>query len=187
MIEIRFHGRGGQGVKTAADLLAQTVLDIGKHVQSFPEYGPERSGAPVRSFVRIDDKPITLHCSVSEPDIVVVIDETLLTCVDVAEGLKKQGVLLVNTKDKPEVVKQKTNFFTGKVVTIDATQIAMDTIGVAIPNLPMLAALIKVTGLVSIDGLKEQIINKFGKKLAKEKLEGNIKAIDRAYNEVIVE
>ncbi|MDI6640723.1 MAG: 2-oxoacid:acceptor oxidoreductase family protein [Elusimicrobiota bacterium] len=184
MIEVRFHGRGGQGAKTAADLLAHAALQSGKFVQSFPEYGPERAGAPMKSFVRIDNQPITLHCGVTKPNIVVVIDPTLLTIENVTEGISKDAILIVNTQDTPESIRNKINFFDGEVSTVDATQIALQEIGQPLPNTPMLAALVKVTQIVSLDQLKEEFKNKFGKKLSQEKLSGNLKAIDRAYNEV---
>lgn len=185
MTEVRFHGRGGQGAKTAADLLATTALETGKFIQAFPEYGPERAGAPMKSFTRISDKPIDLHCGITNPDIVVVIDPTLLDAVDVTEGLDEKGILMVNTPEKPETIRKKTKFSKGKVLTVDATKISLDTIKAPLPNTPMLGALIKATGIVSLDNLKESVKKKFLKKIGEEKVKGNLDSIDRAYKEVI--
>ncbi len=182
--EIRFHGRGGQGAKTASDLLAHAALEEGKFIQAFPEYGPERAGAPIRSYVRISDQEITLHSGVTNPEIVVVIDPTLLASVPVTEGLGDDGVLVVNTDEGPEEVRKRLNFHKGNVYTVDATKIALATIGLPLPNTPMLGALLKATDVVSMEGLKKEIEIKFGKKLTKEKLEGNLQAIEKAYNEV---
>ncbi|MFH1666763.1 MAG: 2-oxoacid:acceptor oxidoreductase family protein [Elusimicrobiota bacterium] len=185
IIEIRLHGRGGQGAKTAADLLALTALEAGKHIQSFPEYGPERAGAPIKAFVRISDKPIGLHCSVVNPDIVAVIDPTLLRInPPVTEGLTNEGILLVNTDESPADVRKKLNFKEGTVYTVDATKIALEETGISLPNTPMLGAIIKATGIVTVDDLKNQVKKKLGKKLSPEKLEGNFRAIDRAYNSI---
>lgn len=185
IIEIRLHGRGGQGAKTAADLLALTALEAGKHIQSFPEYGPERAGAPIKAFVRISDKPIGLHCSVVNPDIVAVIDPTLLGInPPVTEGLTNEGILLVNTDESPADVRKKLNFKEGTVYTVDATKIALEETGISLPNTPMLGAIIKATGIVTVDDLKNQVKKKLGKKLSPEKMEGNFRAIDRAYNSI---
>lgn len=184
MIEVRFHGRGGQGAKTAADILATTAMDTGKFIQSFPEYGPERAGAPMKSFTRISDKPIDLHCGVTNPDIVVVIDPTLLDAVNVTEGLEDDGVLLVNTKEKPDAVRKKINFNKGKIYTVDATQISLDTLGMPVPNTPMLGALVKVTDIVTLESLKDNLKSKLGKKIGEAKLKGNMESIDRGYKEV---
>ncbi|OGS19988.1 MAG: pyruvate synthase [Elusimicrobia bacterium RIFOXYA2_FULL_39_19] len=184
--EIRFHGRGGQGAKTAADLLAQTALEAGKHIQSFPEYGPERAGAPMRSYVRISDEVIDLHCGVSNPDIVAVIDPTLLSInPPVTEGVGKEGILLVNTNEKPEDIRKKLNFKDGTVYTVDATKIAYEETGLPLPNTAMLGAIIKATGIITIDHLKDQLTKKLGKKLSPEKMAGNIKAITKAYDTAV--
>ncbi|MFH1783334.1 MAG: 2-oxoacid:acceptor oxidoreductase family protein [bacterium] len=184
LVEIRWHGRGGQGAKTAALLLAQTALDLGKFIQAFPEYGPERAGAPMKAFTRIADEPINIHCSVTNPDVVVVIDPTLLDSIDVTEGLGENGVLLVNTDKNPASVREKLNFKDGKVFTVDATRIALDTLKIPMPNMPMLGALIKATGLVNLEDLKSNIEKKFLKKIGEEKTKGNIDGIQRAYEEV---
>lgn len=184
LIEIRWHGRGGQGAKTAAQLLAETALESGKYIQAFPEYGPERAGAPMKAFTRISNKPINLHCGVTNPEIVVVIEPTLLDSVNVIEGLGDDGVLLVNTDQSPKRVREKVNFNKGNVLTIDATRIAIETLGLPMPNTPMLGALIKATGLVGLEDLKRKIKNKFLKKIGEAKVKGNLDAVQRAYQEV---
>ncbi len=187
LLEIRFHGRGGQGAKTAADLLAQVSLELGKYIQAFPEYGPERAGAPMRSYVRISDKPINLHCGVTNPDIVVVIDPTLIGNKDITEGLTENSVIVVNSDKSPQEIRKKLNFSAKKVFTVDATKIALEETGLPFPNTPMLGALIRATEVVPLNELKERIKKKFGKKLTPEKLQGNLNAIDRAYKEVQIE
>lgn len=184
LIEIRWHGRGGQGAKTAAQFLAEAALDKGQFIQAFPEYGPERAGAPMKVFTRISSQPINLHCGITNPQIAVVIDPTLLDAVDVTEGLGEEGILLVNSQESPQAIKEKLSFSEGKLYTVDATRIALETIGLSFPNTPMLGALLKITGLVSLEVLKEKIKGKFAKKLSPEKLKGNIDAVERGYKEV---
>ena len=184
ILEIRWHGRGGQGAKTAAQVLAETAMGQGKYIQAFPEYGPERAGAPIRAFTRISNNPINLHCGVYNPQIVVVIDPTLLEAVDVTEGLSEDGVLLVNTDESPQVIRQRLNFHKGKVYTVDATKIALDILGMPLPNTPMLGALIKAVGLVSLESIEEELKKKFLKKIGEEKTKGNIESLHRACNEV---
>lgn len=185
MIEIRWHGRGGQGAKTAAQLLAEAALDTGKYIQAFPEYGPERAGAPIMTYNRISAQPINLHCGVTNPDYVVVLDSTLLSPA-VVEGLSDKGMLLVNTSESVDSVRQKTGFKEGKVATVDATKISLDTLGKPMPNMPMLGALLKITPLVEVDALYEKIKAKFLKKIGEEKTKANIDGIRRAYQEVRV-
>ena len=184
LIEVRFHGRGGQGAKTAAQLLAETALSRGMHIQAFPEYGPERSGAPMKAFTRISDEPINLHCGVTSPDVVVVIDPTIMETVDVADGLGDKGILIVNTDKKPEVIRQKAKFKKGKVFAVNATQISLDTLGRPMPNTPMLGALVKATGLIKMKDLEENLKKRFMKKIGEKGVKGNIDAIERAYKEV---
>ena len=181
--EIRWHGRGGQGGKTAAQFLAEAALDSGKFIQAFPEYGPERSGAPVQSYTRISEKRIDIHCGVTHPDAVVVIDPTLLT-PQVLEGLTEEGILVVNSSHSPAEIREKLGYKSGKVATVDATTIALDTVKLSMPNTPMLGALIKVMPVVSLKSVEEKIREKFLKGLGNEKTEANIEAIRRAYNEV---
>ena len=187
LIEIRWHGRGGQGAKTAALLLADAGLAQGKYIQAFPEYGPERMGAPVASFDRLASKPILLHSGVTNPDIVLVLDPTLMDSVDVTEGLPDDGTIIINTAKSPAEVKKEANI-TGniKVFTVDASTISKETIGREIPNTPMMGALIKVTGILDFKELVEDTRKKLEKKFKSkpEVIDGNIKAIERAYNEV---
>ena len=184
IIEIRWHGRGGQGAKTAAQLLAESALGEGKYIQAFPEYGPERSGAPIKAFTRISQEPISLHCGVYNPNVVVVIDPTLLEAVNVVEGLSDEGVLLVNTDKPPQEIRKRTHFEKGKVYTLDATKIALETIGMPLPNTPMLGALVKVTGVVKLEGVEQVLRAKFLKKIGEEKTKGNIESVRRAHDEV---
>jgi pyruvate ferredoxin oxidoreductase gamma subunit len=187
IIEIRWHGRGGQGAKTAALLLADAALSSGKYVQAFPEYGPERMGAPVASFDRISSKPILLHSGVTNPDVVLVLDPTLIESVDITEGVSDDGVVIINTEKSPSDIRKELNI-TGKikVYTIDASTISKETIGREIPNTPLLGALIKVTGMLDFKEMVEDTKKKLEKKFKSkpEVIAGNIKAIERAYNEV---
>lgn len=184
MIEIRWHGRGGQGAKTASQFLGEAALDMGRHIQAFPEYGPERAGAPMKAFTRISEEPIHVHSSVTNPNMVVVIDPTLIGSIDVTEGLGEKGILLVNTDKLPQDIKKETGFTKGKVATVDATKISLDTLGIPMPNTPMLGALLKVNELVPLNELFEIVKKKFLKKIGEEKTNANIEGIKRAYNEV---
>ena len=187
LIEIRWHGRGGQGAKTAALLLGDAALVSGKYIQAFPEYGPERMGAPVAPFNRISSKPIYLHSGVTNPDIVIVLDPTLIESVHVTEGMSDGGVLIVNTEKTPEEVKADCNVKGNiKVYTVDASRISRETIGRDIPNTPMLGALIKATHILDFKEMLEDTRIKLEKKFKSkpEIVEGNLKAIERAYNEV---
>ena len=184
ILEIRWHARGGQGAKTASLLLAQAAAMEGKYSQGFPEYGPERMGAPMRGFTRISEEPITLHCAIYEPEIVVVLDDTLLAAVDVAAGTPKDGVILVNTVKSAAEVREELGLQDRKLFVIDATGIAIEEIGRPIPNAPMLGALIKVTGILSLEAVIGQIKKKFSHGFRVEVLEGNVRAIQRAYEEV---
>ena len=183
LIEIRWHGRGGQGAKTAAEFLAEAALDSGKFIQAFPEYGPERAGAPMRAYTRISDKAINIHSGVTNPDVVVVIDPTLLA-PDVLEGLIPTGILVVNSPESPSEIRKKLKYESGKVASLDATRIALETVKLPLPNTPMLGALIKVKPVVSLEAIDEKIKDKFLKKIGEEKTVANLEAIKRAYNEV---
>ncbi len=187
MTEIRWHGRGGQGAKTAALLLADAALGSGKYVQAFPEYGPERMGAPVASFDRISSKPILLHSAVTNPDVVLVLDPTLIESVDITEGVLDDGIVIINTEKSPADIRKELNI-TGKikVYTVDASKISKETIGRDIPNTPLLGALLKVTGMLDFKETIEDTRKKLEKKFKSkpEVIDGNIKAIERAYNEV---
>jgi pyruvate ferredoxin oxidoreductase gamma subunit len=186
LTEIRWHGRGGQGAKTAALLFGDAALAEGKYIQAFPEYGPERTGAPVQSFNRVSDEPITIHCHVKNPDVVVVLDPTLIGPVDVTAGLPPDGVIIINTPLPASEMKKKIDLNGRKLFIIDASAIAKDTIGRDIPNTPMLGALVKATGLLKYETLMDDTKGKLEKKFRNkpEVIEGNLKAIERAYNEV---
>jgi pyruvate ferredoxin oxidoreductase gamma subunit len=184
MKEIRWHGRGGQGAKTAAYLLAEAVMGEDAYIQAFPEYGPERMGAPVRAFVRISDEPIRMHCPVVSPNIVVVLDPTLISAIDVTEGVTEDAVFVINSTESPDEVRKRLNFDTGHVYTVPALGIAMDTIKRPIPNTVMLGAFAKATGLLNVDALKERVRAQLGSKLRPDVIQGNMDAIDRAAQEV---
>ncbi|TAN40825.1 MAG: pyruvate synthase [Nitrospirae bacterium] len=183
--EIRWHGRGGQGTVTAAKVLADACLSGGRHVQAFPEYGPERAGAPLRAYNRISAKELRMHCPVLNPDIVSVVDATLLDSINIAEGSKENTVFIINTTKDPKEVRQKLKASDKqRVVTVDATKIAIDCFGRALPNSPMLGALCKVTGLISLDHLLEDVRKSFGKKFSQKVIDGNLDATRRGYEEV---
>ena len=186
LIEIRWHGRGGQGAKTASLLLADAAFNTGKYIQGFPEYGPERMGAPITAYNRISDKPITIHSNIYEPDYVVVVDDTLLESVPVTAGLKKEGAIVINTTKSPEYLKEKLNGYDGNIYTIDARKASEETLGKYFPNTPMLAAIVKVTGIMSDEAFLEDMKGSFKHKFAKkpEVIEGNMKALELALKEV---
>ena len=183
IFEIRIHGRGGQGAKTAAQFIVEAALSKGKHIQSFPEYGPERAGAPMKAFARISDKEIRTYAPVVNPDVVIVIDHTLLDSVDVTEGLDEKGVLLVNTSLSSDEIKKKTKF-NGKCMTVDATKIAIEAVGRNLPNTPMIGALIKATNCISMKDIEDSINHKFLKKIGEEKTKATIDAVKKAYEEL---
>ncbi|MDD3926459.1 MAG: 2-oxoacid:acceptor oxidoreductase family protein [bacterium] len=186
LIEIRWHGRGGQGAKTAALLLADAALGEGKHIQAFPEYGPERMGAPVQAFNRISEEPIRLHCQVTNPSIVVVLDPTLVGSVNVVAGLPEDGIILINTAETPAAVRERLSIKGLKVFTVDASGIAKEKIGRDVPNTPMMGALIKVTNLLDFTKMLEDNKKKLTKKFRNkpEVIAGNLEAIETAYREV---
>ena len=186
MIEIRWHGRGGQGAKTASLLLADAAFNTGKYIQGFPEYGPERMGAPITAYNRISDKPIRIHSNIYEPDYVVVVDDTLLESVDVTAGLKKEGAIVINTTKSGEELKNLLNGYEGKVYTIDARKVSMDALGKYFPNTPMLAAIVKVSGIMEEEAFLKDMEGSFKHKFAKkpEVIDGNMKAIELALREV---
>lgn len=184
LTEIRWHGRGGQGVVTAGKLLAETAMGTGQYFQAFPDYGPERMGAPIRAFTRLSSEPITIHSQIDEPSVVLVLDPTLLGVVPVTEGLKEEGTLLVNASMSPAEIRKATGFKTGKVFTVDASHIAIDEMGREITNTPMLGAFARATGIFEIDDLAEQLRVWFGKKISPEMVEANVRALRRAAEEV---
>lgn len=186
LIEIRWHGRGGQGAKTASLLLADAAFNTGKYIQGFPEYGPERMGAPITAYNRISTEPITIHSNIYEPDYVVVVDDTLLESVDVTAGLKKTGAIVINTTKDAEYLKQHLNGYEGEIYKIDARKISLETLGKYFPNTPMLAAIVKVSKIMTdeefLDDMKGSFKHKFAKK--PEVIEGNMKALEIALKEV---
>ncbi len=185
LFEIRWHGRGGQGAKTVALLLGGVAVASGKYIQAFPEYGPERMGAPIQSFNRISSQPITLHCGVEKPDVVVVLDSSLMETVDVVRGLSDEGTLIVNSEKEPSVIKESLGF-KGKVFTLNASKISRETIGREMPNTPMMGALIKIIKFLDLKEVLEKTRAKLQEKFRHkpEVIEGNIRAIERAYKEV---
>lgn len=182
--EIRWHGRGGQGVVTAGKLLAETALGTGQYFQAFPDYGPERMGAPIRAFTRLSSEPIDLHCQIEEPNVVLVLDPTLLGTVNVTEGLKEDGILLINTNKTPAEIRKMLGLKTAKVFTVDASHIAIEEMGRDITNTPMIGAFAKATGLFPLDDLIEQTRHRFAKSMTIELIEANVRAIKRAAEEV---
>jgi pyruvate ferredoxin oxidoreductase gamma subunit len=185
MVEIRWHGRGGQGTVTAAKVLADACLSGGRQVQAFPEYGPERAGAPLRAYNRISEKTLRMHCPVLNPGVVCVVDATLLDAINVAEGAKDDAVFIVNTSKDPKDVRVKLKAKPSqKVFTIDATKIAIDTIGRPMPNAPMLGAVNKATSIVEMQVLLDDVKGSFGKKFAQKIIDGNLEAVKRGYGEV---
>lgn len=183
--EIRWHGRGGQGTVTAAKVLADACLSGGRHVQAFPEYGPERAGAPLRAYNRISSKELRMHCPVLNPDIVAVADATLLDSINIAEGAKENAIFVINTTRDPKEIREKIKAEKGqKVFTVNATKIAIDCFGRNMPNAPMLGALCKVSGLITIEHLLEDVRKSFGKKFAQKIIDGNLDATKRGYEEV---
>jgi len=184
-MEIRWHGRGGQGTVTAAKVLADACLSGGRYVQAFPEYGPERAGAPLRAYNRISSKELRMHCPVLRPQVVGVVDATLLDGINVAEGALEDALFVVNSAKDPKEIRAKLNAGSRqKVFTIDASKIAMECIGKALPNASMLGALCKVTGLVSLEHLLEDVRKSFGKKFSQKIIDGNLEATRRGYEEV---
>lgn len=184
MVEIRWHGRGGQGTVTAAKVLADACLSGGRHVQAFPEYGPERAGAPLRAYNRISSREIRMHCPVLHPQIVSIADATLLDGVNVTEGALDDTVFIVNTSKSPEDIRKKLKAKPAqKVFTVDATKIALECIGRALPNASMLGAISKATNLVTLETLLEDIRKSFGKKFSQKIIDGNLEATRRGYEE----
>lgn len=186
LVEIRWHGRGGQGAKTASLLLADAAFNTGKYIQGFPEYGPERMGAPITAYNRISNAPITIHSNIYEPDFVVVVDDSLLESVDVTAGLKPTGAIIINTTKDSDYLKSKLNSYSGSIYTIDARKISEETLGKYFPNTPMLAAIVKVSGIMTDQELLNDMKGSFKHKFAKkpEVIEGNMKALELALQQV---
>lgn len=186
VVEIRWHGRGGQGAKTASLLLADAAFNTGKYIQGFPEYGPERMGAPITAYNRISDEKLTIHSNIYEPDYVVVVDDTLLTSVDVTAGLKEDGAIIVNTPKTPDEIRPLLKGYKGKVCTIDARKISIETLGKYFPNTPMLGAVVKVSKIMDEEEFLKDMVESFKHKFANkpEVVEGNIKALEKSMQEV---
>ena len=186
MTEIRWHGRAGQGIVTASELLAEAALKEDKYFQAFPEYGPERMGAPIKAYTRISDEPIEIHYQILNPEIVVVVNPNLLGVVDVTEGLAADGILVVNTPETPAQVRQRLKLVGKKVkvFAVDATRIAMETIRRDIPATLMIGAVIRAAGLVEVENTLHLVEEKLGAKLRAEVVQSNVTALRRAYEEV---
>lgn len=186
LVEIRWHGRGGQGTKTASLLLADAAFNTGKYIQGFPEYGPERMGAPITAYNRISNSPIVIHSNIYEPDYVVVVDDTLLESVDVTSGLKQNGAIIINTVKDADYLKNVLKGYNGEIYTIDARKVSEEALGKYFPNTPMLASIVKVANIMPenefLSDMKESFKHKFAKK--PEVIEGNMKALEMALNEI---
>jgi 2-oxoacid:acceptor oxidoreductase gamma subunit (pyruvate/2-ketoisovalerate family) len=180
ILEVRWHGRGGQGAWTASELLARAAIAEGKHIQSFPEFGPERMGAPVTAFTRISTEPIMIHCAVYNPDVVAVLDPTLLKTVKVADGLSEEGGnIIVNTKEGPKETRRLLGTNKGKVWTVQASEISLKILGMPITNTAMLGAVARVTGIVSLGTIEKMIKGRFKAEVA----EKNFAVVKEAYQE----
>ena len=185
-LEIRWHGRGGQGAKTAALLLADVAFKTGKYVQGFPEYGPERMGAPITAYNRISDNPVRVHSNIYNPEYVVVVDESLIGTVDVTKGMREDGAVIINTKKDKTAFEGKLNGFKGNVYTIDAKKISVQCLGRYFPNTPMLAAVVKATNVMPEDDFLREMKSSFQHKFASkpEVVRGNMKALRMSLKEV---
>ena len=188
IVEIRWHGRGGQGAKTASLLLADAAFNTGKYVQGFPEYGPERMGAPITAYNRISSERSTVHSNIYYPDFVVVVDETLLSSVDVTAGLKTEGAIVINSSKAPAELRPLLKGYAGRVCTIDAGRISEEELGKNFPNTPMLAAIVKFSGVVEPDAFIKDMEASFHHKFASKPqvIEGNMRALKRSMEEVQV-
>ncbi len=186
MIEIRWHGRGGQGAKSASQLLADSAFFAGKYVQSFPEYGPERGGAPITAYNRISDTRCNVHSNIYNPDYVVVVDETLLNTVDVAAGLKPEGAIVINSEKDPEALRPLLHGYTGRVCTIDAKAMSMKHLGRYFPNSPMLAALVQVSHCVDPEQFLKDMETSYRHKFATKPqvVQGNLDCLAESMKEV---
>ena len=186
LIEIRWHGRGGQGAKTASLLLADAAFNTGKYIQGFPEYGPERMGAPITAYNRISSTPITIHSNIYYPDYVVVVDDTLLESVNVTAGLKENGGIIINTTKSEDEIKSLLKDYHGNIYTLDARKISLDALGKYFPNVPMLAGIVKISGIMTDEELINDMEGSFQHKFAKkpEVIEGNMNALKMALQEV---
>jgi 2-oxoacid:acceptor oxidoreductase gamma subunit (pyruvate/2-ketoisovalerate family) len=181
ILEVRWHGRGGQGAWTASELLARAAISEGKYIQSFPEFGPERMGAPVTAFTRISTEPIRIHCAVYNPDVVAVLDPTLLKTVKVTDGMSDDGGdIIVNSKENAAQIRKMLDTNKGKVWTVPASDISLKILGMPITNTAMLGAVARVTGAVSLETIEKMIIARFRPDVA----EKNFSVVKEAYQEV---
>lgn len=187
LTEIRWHARAGQGAVTAAKVVAETALSANQFMQAMPEYGPERMGAPIKAFTRISSEPIEIHNNIVNPDIVIVLDESLIDVVDVTEGIVDGGTVIINTCSPAADVKRALKLSDGvKVACVDASGIALDTIKRDIPNTPIVGALISVTGVIDLEVFKGLLAKNLSKKFGQEMIDANFSAVDRAHQEVTV-
>ena len=186
IVEIRWHGRGGQGAKTASLLLADAAFNTGKYVQGFPEYDPERMGAPITAYNRISSERCTVHSNIYYPDYVVVVDESLIQAVDVTAGLKENGAIVINSGADPEELRPMLKGYKGRVCTIDANRISEEELGKVFPNTPMLAAIVKVSGVVDAEEFVKDMEASFKHKCASKPqvIDGNMRALKRSMEEV---
>lgn len=185
-VEIRWHGRGGQGAKTACLLLADAAFSSGKYVQGFPEYGPERMGAPITAYNRISDVRCTVHSNIYDPDYVVVVDESLIETVDVLNGLNPDGAIIINTAKTPAEMREELGEYAGRVCTIDARRISEEVLGKNFPNTPMLAAAVKVSGVVDPEQFVSNMEASFKHKFATKPqvVAGNMTVLTQSMQEV---
>jgi 2-oxoacid:acceptor oxidoreductase gamma subunit (pyruvate/2-ketoisovalerate family) len=183
ILEVRWHGRGGQGAWTASELLARAAIHERRYIQSFPEFGPERMGAPVAAFTRVSNEPIQIHCAVYNPDVVAVLDPTLLKTVPVTRGLNEEGTIIINSKENPADVRKTLNTGKGKLWTVPATEIAMRILGRPITNTAVLGAVARVTGIVKLGSIEKVVKERFRLNIA----EKNVAVVKEAYKEVKTE
>ena len=187
LIEIRWHGRGGQGAKTASLLLADAAFNTGKYIQGFPEYGPERMGAPITAYNRISETPIRVHSNVYEPNYVVIVDDSLIGTVNVLDGLKEDGAILINTNQDIDTLREKLGNYTGKLYTIDATKISRELLKANYPNTAMLAAIVHIADIMSKDELLKEMEGSFKHKFVRkpEVIAPNMEAVKRGFDEIV--
>lgn len=185
MTEIRWHGRGGQGVVTAGELLGESAMETGNYFQAFPEYGAERMGAPIKSYTRISIDPIEIHSPILEPGVVIVTNDNLIGAVDITEGIRAGGTIIVNTDDSPQEVRDQLDYQDGEVWCVDASQIAVDEFGRDIPSTTLLGVVVKAVGIIELEALEETVRESLGSKLRPDIVEANVQAVARAYKECV--
>lgn len=185
MYEIRWHGRAGQGVVTAGELLGEACMETGKYFQAFPEYGAERMGAPIKAYTRVSDEPIEIHAPILEPDMVVVVNPNLIGIVDLTEGLKPDGTIVINTPEDPATIRKRLGFYTGKVWCVDATKIAMEELKRDIPSTMLIAVIARASGIVDLEAVIHLTRESLSGRLRPEVVEANVRALRRAYEECV--